>query len=100
MEKTKFFKMVDSGDPNFCQLFVCHIDTPIPTAKDIVERNELSSFCEDDEVVEITMQEFLELHTALLSDILGNAEDVIEWAPNVGGLTTWEYWYANDDSEF
>ena len=100
MEKTKFFKMVDSGEPNVCQLFVCHIDTPIPTAKEIVERREMSPFCENDEVVEITMQEFLELHTALLSAILDSAKDAIEWAPNVGGLTTWEYWYADDESEF
>jgi len=100
MEKTKFFKMVDSGDPDCCQLFVCHINTPIPTAEEIVKRNGLNPFCADDEVVEITMQEFLELHTKLLSDILDSARNAIEWAPNAGELTTWEYWYADDESDF
>lgn len=99
MEKTKFFKMVDSGEP-FYQLFVCNIDTPIPTAKDIVERNSMNPCCENDEVVEITKEEFLELHTKLLVDIIDSANDAIEWAPNTGALKTWEYWYADDGSEY
>lgn len=93
-QNTKFFKMVecDGTDNEFYSLFVCHKDTPIPTAEEIVKRNNLSPFCKDDEVIEITMAEFLTLQTNLLASLADSAEDMMEWSPNLGQLKTWEFW--------
>ena len=93
-QNTKFFKMIefDGTDNEFYSLFVCHKDTPIPTAEEIVKRNQLNPFCKDDKIVEITMAEFLTLHTNLLASLADSAEDMIEWSPNLGQLKTWEFW--------
>jgi hypothetical protein len=96
-QNTKFFKLVDSADNKCYSLYVCHKDTPIPTAEEIVERNHLNPFCKEDEVIEITMAEFLTLHTNLLASIADSAEDMIEWSPNLGGITTWEFWENEKD---
>ena len=99
-QNTKFFKMVefDGTDNEFYSLFVCHKDTPIPTAEEIVERNHLNSFCKDDKVIEITMAEFLTLHTKLLAKLADSAEDMMEWAPNfICGLCTWEFWENEEE---
>ena len=99
-QNTKFFKMVevDGTDNEFYSLFVCHKDTPIPTAEEVVERNNLNPFCKDDKVIEITMAEFLTLHTNLLARLVDSAEDMMEWAPNfVNGLCTWEFWENEED---
>jgi hypothetical protein len=99
-QNTKFFKMVefDGTDNEFYSLFVCHKDTPIPTAEEVVERNHLNPFCKDDKVVEITMAEFLTLHANLLARLADSAEDMMEWAPNfVSGLCTWEFWENEED---
>ena len=91
-QNTKFFKMVDACDESCYSLYVCHKDTPIPTVEEIIERNNLSPFCKDDEVIEITMAEFLTLQTNLLASLADSAQDMIEWSPNLGQITTWEFW--------
>ena len=93
-QNTKFFKMVgiDGANDKYYSLFVCHKDTPIPTAEEIVERNNLNPFCKNDKVIEITMEDFLTLHTNLLKILADSAEDMIEWSPNLGQLETWEFW--------
>ena len=99
-QNTKFFKMVefDGTDEEEYSLFVCHKDTPIPTAEEIVKRNQLSPFCKDNKVIEITMAEFLTLQTNLLASLADSAEDMMEWAPNfVSGLCTWEFWENEED---
>ena len=93
-QNTKFFKMVDN---NFYALYVCHKDTPIPTAEEVVKRNHLNPFCKDDKVIEITMAEFLTLHNNLLASLADSAEDMIEWSPNLGQLKTWEFWENEED---
>lgn len=91
---TKFFKAVTNYgvDGEFYGLYVCHKDTPIPTAKQLVEQNNLNPCCENDEIVEISMEEFLELHHQLLTKIIDSAEDMMEWSPNYGNVSTWEWW--------
>ena len=96
-QNTKFFKMVDTYDETSYYLFVCHKDTPIPTAEEIVERNHLNPFCKDDKVIEITMAEFLTLQTNLLASLADSAQDMIEWSPNLGQLTTWEFWDSEEN---
>ena len=98
MENTKFFKTVEfeGTSEEFYSLFVCHKDTPIPTAEEIVERNGLNEFCKNDKVIEITREEFLTLQTNLLASIIDNAADAQAWAPNIGQLTTWEFWEEED----
>ena len=96
-QNTKFFKMVEFGNDDFYTLFVCHKDTPIPTAEEIIKRNSLNPFCKDDEVIEITMEEFLTLQTNLLASLADSAEDMIEWSPNLGHLKTWEFWENEED---
>ena len=61
MGNTKFFKTVEfeGTEEEFYSLFVCHKDTPIPTAEEIVKRNGLNECCKNDKVVEITREEFL-----------------------------------------
>ena len=98
-QNTKFFKMVefDGTDNESYALYVCHKDTPIPTATEIVERDHLNPFCKNDKVVEITMAEFLTLHTNLLANLADSAEDMIEWSPNFGQLKTWEFWESEEN---
>lgn len=93
-QNTKFFKMVEfeGTEEESYVLFVCHKDTPIPTAEEIVKRNDLIPCCIDDKVIEITMAEFLTLQTNLLASLADSAEDMIEWSPNLGQLKTWEFW--------
>ena len=88
---TKFFKV--SYDP--CELpclYVCDEETPIPTAAEIVERNNLAPFCVDGQVVEISMKEFLRLHNEILYHIADSANDMMEWSPNAGSICSWEWW--------
>ena len=92
---TKFFKTIDGTD--FYSLYVCHVDTPIPTMKEIVERNHLSPFCEEDTVVEISMEEFLQLHNEILANIADRANDMMEYSPNGGSLTSWEWWFSAEE---
>lgn len=87
---TKFFKITD--EQNFYTLYVCDATTPIPTMKEIVEREKLSPFCESDTVKEITREEFLYLHNELLTELSDSANDMIEWSPNIGTCTTWKWW--------
>ena len=94
---TKFFKTTDAQ--NFYTLYVCDVNTPIPTMKEIIERQNLSSYCESNVVEEITREEFLFLHDALLTELSDSADDMIEWAPNTGILTTWEWWDSEKDWE-
>ena len=93
-QNTKFFKMInyEDIDNEDYSLFVCHKDTPIPTAEEIVNRNHLSEFCKDDKIIEITLAEFLTLHSNLLASFANSAEDLKEWSPNLGQLKTWEFW--------
>lgn len=92
---TKFFKTID--EQGFYTLYVCDATTPIPTMKEIVERNKLSPYCENDMVEEITREEFLFLHDALLTELSDSADDMIQWAPNTGILTTWGWWDSEKD---
>lgn len=97
---TKFFKVVtkDGANDEYYSLYVCHKDTPIPTAEEIVKRNQLNPYCKDDEVVEISMETFFALHAKLLATLADSAEDMIEWSPNLGDLCTWEYWENEEES--
>lgn len=90
---TKFFKAVTNKglDGEFYGLYICHKDTPIPTAKQLVKQNNLNPCCENDEIIEISMKEFLELHNQLLTKIIDNA-DMLEWSLNYGNAYTWEWW--------
>lgn len=92
---TKFFKTVDEA--GFYSLYVCHTDTPIPTMNEIVERDSLNPFCEDDTVVEISMEEFLRLHNEILAEIADSANDMMEWAPNGGSINSWEWWFSAEE---
>lgn len=94
---TKFFKTTDEQD--FYTLYVCDIETPIPTMEEIVERRKLSPYCKTDTVEEITREEFLKLHNELLTELSDSANDMIEWAPNYGTLTTWEWWDLAEEME-
>lgn len=94
---TKFFKAID--EQNFYTLYVCDVNTPIPTMKEILERQNFSPYCENDTVKEITKEEFLYLHNELLTELSDSANDMIEWAPNGGNLTTWEWWYSKEEWE-
>lgn len=94
---TKFFETID--EQGFYVLYVCDANTPIPTMKEIIERNNLSPYCESEMVKEITREEFLYLHDALLTELSGSANDMIEWSPNGGNLTTWEWWYSEEEWE-
>ena len=98
-QNTKFFKMVESDGTNdeYYSLFVCHKDTPIPTAEEIVKRKNLDLFYKEDKVVEITMAEFLTLQTNLLASLADSAADMMEWSPNLGVLKTWEFWENEKD---
>ena len=89
--------MVDAYDETCYSLYVCHKDTPIPTAEEIVEKDNLNPFCKDDKIVEITMAEFLTLQTNLLASLADSAQDMIEWSPNLGQLTTWEFWDSEEN---
>ena len=92
---TKFFKTIDKE--GFYSLYVCHANTPIPTMKEIIERNHLSPFCESDTVIEISMEEFLRLHNETLADIADSANDMVEWAPNSGRINSWEWWFSTEE---
>ena len=92
---TKFFKTID--ETGFYSLYVCHADTPIPTMKEIVERNCLSPFCEEDTVMEISLEEFLQLHNEILAEIADSANDMVEWAPNGGTIKSWKWWYSAEE---
>ena len=94
---TKFFKTID--ETGFYSLYACHADTPIPTMKEIVERNELNPFCETDKVVEISMEEFLRLHNETLANIADSANDMMEWSPNGGSIASWEWWFSAEEWE-
>ena len=94
---TKFFKTTD--EENIHTLYVCDVTTPIPTMKEIIERENLSPFCENEIVGEITREEFLYLHNESLTELSGSANDMIEWAPNSGILATWKWWYSERDWE-
>lgn len=91
---TKFFKTIDAT--GFYSLYVCHTNTLIPTIKEILERDPLNPFCEDDAIIEISMEEFLRLHNELLTEIANSAYDMMEWAPNSGILATWEWWDSEE----
>lgn len=92
---TKFFKTVD--ETGFYSLYVCNADTPIPTIKEIVKRDSLSPFCEEDIVIEISMEEFLLLHNKILADIADSANDMVEWSPNGGSIKSWEWWFSTEE---
>ena len=92
---TKFFKAIDGT--GLYSLYVCHADTPIPTMKEIIERDPLSPFCENDTVVEISMEEFLLLHNETLANIADSANDMVEWAPNGGSINSWEWWFSTEE---
>lgn len=92
---TKFFKTVD--ETGFYSLYVCHADTPIPTMKEIIERNCFNPFCESDTVIEISMEEFLRLHNETLAEIADSADDMVEWAPNGGSINSWEWWFSAEE---
>ena len=95
---TKFFKTTDAT--GFYSLYACHADTPIPTMKEIVERNHLNPFCEEEAVVEISKEEFLRLHNETLADIADSANDMIEWAPNgCATIKSWEWWFSTEEWE-
>ena len=94
---TKFFKTIDAT--GFYSLYACHADTPIPTMKEIVDRDHLSPFCEEDAVVEISMEDFLRLHNELLADIADSANDMVEWSPNGGAIKSWEWWFSAEEWE-
>ena len=94
---TKFFKTVK--ETGFYSLYVCHANTPIPTMKEIVERDYLNPFCEEDTVVEISMEEFLQLHNDILAEIADSADDMVEWSPNGGTIKSWEWWFSAEEWE-
>lgn len=83
----------------FYSLYACDKNTPIPTAAEIVERNHLSPHCANDEVVEISMEEFLRLHNETLAEIADSASDMVEWSPNAGSIYSWEWWYSAEEWE-
>lgn len=98
---TKFFKMIDccngdDKDPYYFSLYACHKDTPIPTAKEIVERKHIHLGCMGALVVEISMDEFLRLHNELLVDIANSSYNMAEWSPNIGGFELWTWWETED----
>lgn len=94
---TKFFKTTD--EQNFYTLYVCDVTTPIPTMKEIIERRNLSHYCESEIVEEITREEFLYLHNELLTELSDSAGDMIEWSPNSGTIASWLWWYSERDWE-
>jgi hypothetical protein len=98
-QNTKFFVMVDAYEEGSYDLFVCHKDTPIPTAKEIVKRNSLHPCCEEFEVKEITMAEFLTLHNELLASLADSANDMAEWSPNYGRIHSWEFWEEESEED-
>lgn len=82
----KYFAMVNrEEDLDFYILFVYEEDTPIPTAKEIVEKRGMSLCCMEDEIVELTKEEFLQKNTELLESILCDAE---VWEE----MGTWHFW--------
>ena len=92
---TKFFKAIDAT--GFFSLYACHTDTPIPTMNEIVERYHLNPFCEEAKVVEISMEEFLQLHNKTLANIADSAIDMMEWSPNGGSIASWEWWFSAEE---
>lgn len=92
---TKFFKTIDTT--GFYSLYACHASTPIPTAKEIIERDRFSPFCEDDAVIEISIEEFLRSHNEILADIADSANDMMEWSPNGGSIKSWEWWFSTEE---
>lgn len=82
----KYFAMVDYGEEFVdYDLFVCEDDTPIPTAKEIVEKRGMSLYCMEHEIVELTKEEFLQKNNELLESILCDAE---VWEE----MGTWHFW--------
>ena len=97
---TKFFKMINYCDIDgreHCSLYACHKGTPIPTAKEIVEREHLHLLCMDAPVVEISLKEFLRLNNELLADIADSSYDMAEWSPNIGGFELWSWWESEEE---
>ena len=92
---TKLFYTIE--ETGFYSLYVCHANTPIPTMKEIVERDHLNPFCEEDTVVEISMEEFLQLHNDILAEIADSADDMVEWSPNGGTIKSWEWWFSAEE---
>lgn len=88
----KYFAMIDRGeDYEDFDLYVCDNDTPIPTAKEIVERFLMNEVCKYFPVVELTQEEFLEIHNKMLKRVLDDEEAEI-YAPNYEDISLWGYW--------
>lgn len=97
----KFFVMIDKvGYRRFYDLFVCDNDTPIPTAKEIVERKEMSSVCARNKVKKVSrLRWFFLLMKDYVSYIFKqNGDDLVEYAPNDGLIHLWEWWDNEEDS--
>lgn len=96
----KFFVMVDKiGYRKYYDLYVCDNDTPIPTAKEIVERLKINSACAHNKVKKVSrLRWFLLLMGTYASYIFSqNADDLAEYAPNEGLLHFWEWWDNEED---
>lgn len=82
----KYFAMVDRREEfDDYYLFICEDDTTIPTAKEIVEKRGMSPYCVDEEIVELTKEEFLQKNSEILESILCDAE---VWEE----MGTWHFW--------
>lgn len=91
----KFFVMIDrDGMRNYYDLFVCDDDTPIPTAKEIVERNQLNEWCAENKVKQVSrLRWFFLLMCGYARHIFSRyAEELIDYAPNGGNIHFWEWW--------
>ena len=92
----KYFAMIDRGeDYEDFDLYVCDDDTPIPTAKEIVERFLMNEVCKHFPVVELTQEEFLETHNKMLKRVFDDEEAEI-YAPNYGDISLWGYWASEE----
>ena len=91
---TKFFKTID--EQGFYVLYVCDANTPIPTMKEIIERNNLSPYCESEIIKEITREECdRKMKKASESTRLIQMHTILLVASNLGKLDVPFLIYAN-----
>lgn len=95
--ETKFFAVCEPNEELVFELFVCRADTPIPTAGEIIERFGQEWFTAGYEVRQITSHEFLTMHTLHLIDIVGSANDMMIFSPNVAELNVWRWWDSAEE---
>ena len=91
----KFFTMIGKdGKDTYYDLYVCDINTPIPTAEEIVERKRLNPCCAHDEVKQISaLRWYWILMKMYAYYIFGKWSNELEqYCPRNGCMTFWEWW--------